>query len=88
MKDYKNSACASNTNRSATEEAEENDLSEDREEHSSLPFGLFIVIAVLGLCLLIFESTRTIGWVLLLCFAVYLLIGIASIVIRGKQKRD
>jgi uncharacterized membrane protein len=84
----KNNTCASNTNRPAVAEAEENNLSEDQEEHFSLPFGLFIVIAVLGLCLLIFESTRTFGWVLLVCFAVYLLIGFASIVIRGNQGRD
>ena len=57
-------------------------------ERFSLPFGLFFVICIFGLCMLIFSSTRTAGILLLGFFGLYMLTGVASIVIRGILDRD
>jgi hypothetical protein len=71
----------------ASKDTEGPDYPVKQEEHFSLPFGLFLVVSALGICLLIFESTRTIAWVLLISIWIYFLIGVASVVIRGMRER-
>ena len=62
---------------------------DNESSQSSAPFILFVIILIIGIALLFFDLTFTIGVVLLSLFGIYILVAIGSIIIRGfLEKRN